>query len=331
MTKRSTATYILPTTKIHKLEQIIAEYYKARTKGGISTGKLKEITKGKISSQAGSGSVSFLCDLNILKPDIDLYSYRLTELGLRIGACIMQHGDTSSFWREAAKNSSFVMSVYNFIVESASINKDNLIIEVVNRAGRDIEKVPARTGASTLLSILIKGGFVIESKEDGEVKISLNKQKTLDGITASNSIFGAPIKKYTYDLFVLMPFKTELMPVYEDHIKKVAGLLNLSIARADNFFSPNPIMSEIWSAIAQAKILVADCTDKNPNVFYEIGIAHAIDKPVILITQNPDDVPFDLRHRRYIPYSYTPPGMNKFEQALLLTINEVKKDLESVE
>jgi hypothetical protein len=143
------------------------------------------------------------------------------------------------------------------------------------------------------------------------------------------SIFGLPDKKYTYDLFVLMPFASNLKPVYDDHIKKVAGELSLSIARADDFFSQNSIMQEVWSAIAQASILIADCTGKNPNVFYEIGLAHAIGKPVILVTQNPDDVPFDLRHRRYILYAYTPPGMKLFESVLSSTILETKKDLAS--
>lgn len=116
----------------------------------------------------------------------------------------------------------------------------------------------------------------------------------------SYSIFGPPDKKLTYELFVLMSFAPDLRPIYDDHIKKVAGTLNLSIARADNFFSQNSIMQDVWSAIAQASIVIAECTGKNPNVFYEIGLAHAVGKPVILITQNPDDVPFDLRHRRYI-------------------------------
>jgi hypothetical protein len=192
-----------------------------------------------------------------------------------------------------------------------------------------LKKKAARNGAATLLSILAKTDLILESKEDGEIKIKINKQKTFREITAPNSIFGETIKKYTYDLFVLMPFKKELTPIYEDHIKKVADTLNLSSARADDFFSQNPIISEIWSAIVQAKILIADCTDKNPNVFYEIGIAHAIDKPVILITQNENDVPFDLRHRRYIPYTFTPRGMEEFEKILSSTIYEVKKDLEA--
>lgn len=154
-----------------------------------------------------------------------------------------------------------------------------------------------------------------------------NIKKIDKALSFSYSIFGMPNKKYTYDLFVLMPFVSNLKPVYDDHIKKVSKTLNLSIARADDFFSQDSIMYEVWSAITQASILIADCTGKNPNVFYEIGIAHTIGKPVILITQNQDDVPFDLRHRRYIQYDYTPAGMIKFENTLTTTISEIRKDL----
>lgn len=154
-----------------------------------------------------------------------------------------------------------------------------------------------------------------------------NMSSTYNTSLFSYSIFGLPNKKYTYDIFVLMPFALNLKPIYDDHIKKVSKALNLTIARADDFFSQDSIMHEVWSAITQASILVADCTGKNPNVFYEIGIAHTIGKPVILITQNQDDVPFDLRHRRYILYEYTPPGMVKFENTLASTISEIMKDV----
>ncbi len=156
-----------------------------------------------------------------------------------------------------------------------------------------------------------------------------DKKNTSNTPSFSYSIFGSPNKKYTYDLFVLMPFTLSLKPVYDDHIKKVGKILNLSIARADDFFSQNSIVYEVWSAITQASILIADCTGKNPNVFYEIGIAHTMGKPVILITQNQDDVPFDLRHIRYIQYEYTPSGMIKFENMLTTTIAEIMKDLSS--
>ncbi len=210
-------------------------------------------------------------------------------------------------------------------------------IKFVGRGIKDVSNAPFLSEG--VMNALMASGLILYNKSDkGSVHCTLlgkayeavdsnfDASTSLSATTLRNSIFGTPNEKYTYDLFMLMPFTPELKPIYDDHIKKVAEKLNLSIARADNFFSQNAIMQEIWSAIAQASILIADCTNKNPNVFYEIGLAHALEKPVILITQNPDDVPFDLRHRRYIYYTYTPPGMEKFENNLSSTILETKKD-----
>jgi hypothetical protein len=122
------------------------------------------------------------------------------------------------------------------------------------------------------------------------------------------------------DLFVLMPFDARLRPVYEDHITGSARELGLRVARGDDFFTSHSVMSDIWTAMMSARVVIADCTGRNPNVFYEIGLAHAAGKPVILITQSEDDVPFDIRHLRYIQYDYTPRGMRTFEERLRDTL-----------
>jgi len=119
--------------------------------------------------------------------------------------------------------------------------------------------------------------------------------------------------QYSNDIFVLMPFAEELQIVYRECLKKVASELRLKIGRADDFFTSKNIMSEIWSAIWHAKIVVADCTGRNPNVFYEIGLAHTIGKRVILLAQSGEDIPFDLRHLRFILYSLDIQSRGTFE------------------
>lgn len=137
------------------------------------------------------------------------------------------------------------------------------------------------------------------------------------------AILGPPAQKGDWpEVFVLMPFDDALQPVYEDHIKEVVSNLGLRIDKADNFFGTGSIMKDVWSAIHAARIVVADCTGRNPNVFYEIGLAHAIGKHTILIAQSLDDIPFDLQHLRTIHYEYTAPGMKTFEKALLETIRK---------
>jgi len=124
------------------------------------------------------------------------------------------------------------------------------------------------------------------------------------------------------DVFVLMPFSPDLEEIFKTHIKSVAHALGLKANRADDFFNADMVMNDIWKRICGSRVIIADCTNRNPNVFYEIGIAHTVGKPVIIITQKSEDVPFDLRHYRYIHYEYTPPGMKKFEDALKKTISE---------
>jgi hypothetical protein len=104
------------------------------------------------------------------------------------------------------------------------------------------------------------------------------------------------------DVFVLMPFKTKLETIYSKHMKKMAQELGLRMLRADEIFSPKPFMEKVWDGICAAQIILADCTQKNPNVFYEIGIAHTVGKKVILITRSDKDIPSDIKHFDYIPY-----------------------------
>jgi hypothetical protein len=128
--------------------------------------------------------------------------------------------------------------------------------------------------------------------------------------------FGQPNDQSVYpEVFVLMPFTDELKPVYTDYIVPVSNELGLSVARADDFFTHKSIISDIWTAICRAKVIVADCTGRNPNVFYEIGIAHTVGKALILITQHSEDVPSDMKHIRYIPYNI-PTGMDTFKVTL---------------
>ena len=134
-------------------------------------------------------------------------------------------------------------------------------------------------------------------------------------------IFGSTrVRMSSPDVFVLMPFIEEMKPVYEDHIKNVCSNLGLTVARADDFFSTQSVITEIWAAINGSRILIADCTGRNPNVFYEIGVAHTVGRKVILLSQRENDMPFDLVHIRRITYTYTPRGMKEMEEVLNRTL-----------
>jgi len=108
--------------------------------------------------------------------------------------------------------------------------------------------------------------------------------------------------------FVMMPFADPLggyyASVYEPAIKK-AGL---KAVRADaDIYGTGKIIDQIWSGINSAKVLVAELTKRNPNVLYELGLAHALKKPVVLVSSNEEDVPFDVKHVRVIYYDVNDP------------------------
>src|SRR5438477_7444845 len=106
----------------------------------------------------------------------------------------------------------------------------------------------------------------------------------------------------------MMSFAAPLGNYYEKVYKPAIEKAGLKAVRADaEIFGAGKIMDQVWSGIRAAKVLVAELTTKNPNVFYELGLAHALEKPVILVSSNQEDVPFDLRHIRVILYDQADP------------------------
>jgi hypothetical protein len=108
--------------------------------------------------------------------------------------------------------------------------------------------------------------------------------------------------------FVMMPFSPPLGTYYDKIYKPAIEKAGLISQRADDdLFGTGKIMDQIWSGINSARILVAELTSRNPNVYYELGLAHALHKPVVLVSNSQEDVPFDLNHIRVIYYDMTDP------------------------
>ncbi len=123
--------------------------------------------------------------------------------------------------------------------------------------------------------------------------------------------------------FIVMPFAPEeLSDVYEYFVKpSIESNCNLQCERGDDVFGSNVVMDDIRHSINRARIVVADLTGRNANVFYEIGIAHTLNKDVLLLSQSMSDVPFDLRHLRVLVYEYTPKGCKKLEVSIAENVN----------
>ena len=102
--------------------------------------------------------------------------------------------------------------------------------------------------------------------------------------------------------FVLMPFDSTFNDIYEFGIKGACADAGMYCERVDEQIFVGSMLDRIFNQISRADILVADMTARNPNVFYEVGYAHALGKTVVLLMQRADDIPFDLKHFPRIVY-----------------------------
>ena len=121
---------------------------------------------------------------------------------------------------------------------------------------------------------------------------------------------------------VMMPFTAEFHPVY-DAVKLACGRLRLDALRVDEIYGPTHIINDVFRVIEQSKLVVRDLSGRNPNVLYETGLAHARNRDVVLIVQNDEDVPFDLRHIRYVRYLPNQQGLENLAKDLAETIRVV--------
>lgn len=103
-------------------------------------------------------------------------------------------------------------------------------------------------------------------------------------------------------IFVLTPFNDEF---YDEFmvIKDVCSSMGFKCIRGDEKQFKGDIFPEMLRYIAQARIVIANINGRNPNVLYELGVAQALDKNVILVSKEPKDLPIDIKSQRFLIYS----------------------------
>jgi nucleoside 2-deoxyribosyltransferase len=171
-----------------------------------------------------------------------------------------------------------------------------------------------------------------QQKRDQELVEQTLKYNEALKLQPGELVFGKPSKSSQFkgDIFMIMPFAEAFTGIYTDVIRPLVKDLGLSITRGDEFSSVNgSIIEEVWSALNNCQFVIAEITGGNDNVFYELGIAHTLNKPAILITQAtaPEKVPFDIRHLRYIQYENTASGGAKLRDDLKTNITRLLSDL----
>jgi hypothetical protein len=104
-------------------------------------------------------------------------------------------------------------------------------------------------------------------------------------------------------VFVLMPFDPKFNDIYKFGIKGATEDVGAYAERLDEQIFVEGMLDRIFNQISRADVIVGDMTGRNPNVFYEVGYAHALGKITLLLTQDANDIPFDLKHRQHTVYS----------------------------
>jgi hypothetical protein len=120
----------------------------------------------------------------------------------------------------------------------------------------------------------------------------------------------------------MMPFHPDFNAVYAT-LQRTAEAAGLRCRRADDIWENPAVIQDVVSLIDRSSVVICDCTGRNPNVFYEIGIAHTLGREVILITQVDADIPFDLRHLRYVRYLNNGEGLDALSARLLPRLNDL--------
>jgi hypothetical protein len=119
------------------------------------------------------------------------------------------------------------------------------------------------------------------------------------------------------ECFVIMQFTEEFDALYKDVICPVCDSHGYKVVRGDDFYRSGLILEDVTRSIRSAALIIADVTPDNANVFYEVGFAHAIGKPTILLSDKKRErLPFDISGFRTLFYDNTIGGKGVVESRL---------------
>lgn len=121
---------------------------------------------------------------------------------------------------------------------------------------------------------------------------------------------------------VMMPFDAQFKPVYAA-LREAVSAMGLECQRADDICDNDHIIDDVIGLIWRGRVVISDFSMKNPNVFYETGIAHSLGRDVIQIAQSIDDVPFDLRSLRTVVYLSNTEGLAELKDQVTTRLRNV--------
>lgn len=153
------------------------------------------------------------------------------------------------------------------------------------------------------MTLLSNGNVRLVHVEERHVSTALPQPTPRDTIyTYRPAVFRVPDKPVDSDLVaVMMQIRPGFEPILETY-RKSCDSIGLRCECAQDFWEQSEIIQDIFSMIWRANVVICDFSYRNANVLYEAGIAHTLGKSVIPITQDLNDIPFDLRQHKHIIY-----------------------------
>jgi hypothetical protein len=130
--------------------------------------------------------------------------------------------------------------------------------------------------------------------------------------------------------FIVMPYTQAWSEHVYEVIKEVCQEIGVRCVRGDEQLPTPDVLTQIWKDINNATFIIADISGQSPNVMYEVGLAHAIGKPVLFLAQSTDNLPFDLRNRRIVDYTLEPSGNRSLRQRLNTALQRMKEHYATV-
>ncbi|AKB31336.1 hypothetical protein MSSIH_0646 [Methanosarcina siciliae HI350] len=210
-----------------------------------------------------------------------------------------------------------------FITNNPSVDREKAV-EMMNELLKG-ESLLVKIDTSTEIPKLT-------GKQGDFISTAIDERKTQRTIIFCPDVFKLPEETVDLNLVaVMMPFSSDFNGVY-DAIKESCRNVGVNCQRVDDIWKNSTIIQDIFELIYTSSIVIADLSGKNPNVFYEIGIAHTLGKTVIPIVQNFNDIPFDLQHHRALTYLNNNEGRDNLQKALekrlisLINNRQLKRD-----
>ncbi len=175
------------------------------------------------------------------------------------------------------------------------------------------------------LSVDVRGSRVALSVDEVEVAAAVLPFALPASQVGVSCIDDAPIRVEDFRVqsrrgrvFVVMEFASPYNEIHQDVIKKVCEEFGLDARRADETYGPGLILADVTREITESEFVIAEITPANPNVYYELGFAHATNKPTILLAdrQAIKQLPFDVSPFRVLFYENSIAGKARFEEGL---------------